>query len=126
MASRMAQSPLKPQNRTKSKRRLRRPISRQSRGAAGREVSDAEASPSAFGRWRIIGPLNPAPTLPYSDRIERLLERAAELDKEADSASTDDQRRTIEAFATLYEGTARSFAHLEAFRVAVNKDLMSD
>ena len=75
-------------------------------------------------RWRITGPLEPTTGNAYSDRIEQLLQHAAELGIEADGARTDEERRTIEALASMCEGTARSFAHLQAFR-AILSDLES-
>lgn len=61
---------------------------------------------------------------PYSDRIEQLLQRAAELGNEARDAETDEQRRTNEALASMCEGSARCFAHLQAFRTVLD-DLQS-
>jgi hypothetical protein len=71
-------------------------------------------------RWQISGPLDPSPRNAYSDRIEQLLQRAAELGKEANGARTEEERRTIDALASMCEGTARSFAHLQAFRAVLN------
>ena len=56
----------------------------------------------------------------YSVRIEQLLQHAAELGKEARNARADDERRTIDALASMYEGTARSFAHLQVFRAVLS------
>jgi hypothetical protein len=42
------------------------------------------------------------------------------LDLKAKGARTDDERRTFEILAKMYQGTARSFAHLEAFRAAAS------
>jgi hypothetical protein len=119
----MAQG-LKPQSRGNSKKPSRATSLSARRAKAAREANEGETN-SVATRWRIAGPLNPPPAYAYSDRIEQLLQRAAELAREANSAQTDGERRTVEALASMYEGTARSFAHLEAFRATVNEPLMS-
>lgn len=65
------------------------------------------------------------PALPTvsSDRVEKLRHHAAELAGKARSAQAEDERRTLEALAKLFEGTARSFANIEAFNAAVVSEL---
>src|ERR1700761_8598188 len=88
------------------------------------QAMEDEETNSATPRWRITGPLNPSLQQAYSDRIEQLLERAAELGKEANGARTDSERRASDALASMYEGTARSFAHLAAFRAMIDRPLI--
>jgi hypothetical protein len=92
--------------------------------SGGSRRIEGEEPSAAASRWRITGPLNPPPQNAYSDRIEQLLQRAAELGKEANGARTEEERKTIEALASMCEGTARSFAHLQVFRKVLN-DLQS-
>jgi hypothetical protein len=58
-----------------------------------------------------------------SERVDELRLHAAELDLRAKVARTDHERRTFEILAKMYQGTAQSFVHLEAFRAMLDEPL---